>query len=164
MNDSIFRNNITADTNEVLLHVNANMTEDSYNYSYNRLEEQVIFFGISSLGHLNEAAFYILLYLDLPVNDKVLRLSVMEKMYDLLINKHAISKVITKDYLISLFTSNYIGKLLELARYRECIGLTDKTYEAFKQPFIQYENKVGYVSSYRIEERFKDLDKYMEQL
>ena len=143
MSDSIFRKNITANTNEVLLHVNANMTEDSYNYSYERLEEQVIFFGISSLDELNEAAFYILLDLDL-VNDKVLRLSVMEKMYDLLINKHVIPQIITKDYLVSLFTSKYIGKLLELARYRECIGLTDKTYEAFLnslKDFILYERR-----------------------
>ena len=143
MSDSIFRKNITANTNEVLLHVNANMTEDSYNYSYERLEEQVIFFGISSLDELNEAAFYILLDLDL-VNDKVLRLSVMEKMYDLLINKHVIPQIITKDYLVSLFTSKYIGKLLELARYRECIGLTDKTYEAFLnslRDFILYERR-----------------------
>lgn len=158
MSDSIFRKNITANTNEVLLHINANMTENSYNYSYNRLEEQTIFFGISDLDHLNEAAFYILLDLDLPVNDRVLRLSVMEKMYDLLINKHTIPQAITKDYLISLFTSKYIGKLLELARYRECIGLTDKTYQAFKQPFIQYENKAFCVSSYMIEERFKGLE------
>lgn len=165
MSDSIFRKNITANNNEVLLHVNANMTEDSYNYSYNRLEEQVIFFGYSSLDQLNAAAFYILYDLDLYVNDRVLRLSVMEKLYDLLINSNQQPpNKIEVFYLTSLFTSKYIGSLLELARYRECIGLTDKTYEAFKQPFIQYENKVGYISSYMIEERFKDLDKYMKQL
>lgn len=165
MSDSIFRKNITANTNEVLLPVNANMTEDSYNYSYNRLEEQVIFFGYSSLDQLNEAAFYILYDLDLYVNDKILRLSVMEKLYDLLINSNRqIPKQINKEHLITLFTSKYIGSLLELARYRASVGLADTDDTTFKQPYLQFKTNILYVIITVMQDRFDKLDKYIEQL